>query len=390
MTNTTQETVEETVNDEGKTETAEVSYLDMSDEEIMAAGPPTAVASTVGAETKPDEVDEVPSNTDDASKAEPTNVAEDSPVGNPSDTVEGEQPTETDKTKSEKEEPEKTNAEPEVVDYKAMYEQILAPFKANGREIKVDSIEDAKALMQMGANYNKKMAAIKPSLKILKMLENNNLLDESRLSFLIDLDKKNPEAISKLVKDSGIDAIDIDATKAEAYKQGNYQVDDREVALDSVLDEIQDTKSFNRTIEIVSKQWDAPSKQIIASSPQLIKTINDHVDRGIYDIINTEIEKEKLFGRLDGLSDLEAYRKVGDAIQARGGFNHLSSSQGKPETKPVIVEPKPKLPVDDKLKDKRKAASVTKPVVAVTSNNDFNPLSMSDEEFSKASSKKFR
>src|SRR5690606_38757650 len=96
------------------------------------------------------------------------------------------------------------------VDHKAIVDKLFAPFKANGKEMVVDNVDDAVALMQMGANYNKKMAALKPNLKLLKLLENNNLLSEEKIGFLIDLDKKNPAAIGKLLKDSGIDPLDVD------------------------------------------------------------------------------------------------------------------------------------------------------------------------------------
>jgi hypothetical protein len=274
-----------------------------------------------------------------------------------------------------------------AVDYKAEYEKLLTPFKANGREIAVSNIDDAIALMQMGANYNKKMAALKPNLKLMKLLENNGLLNEERLSFLIDLEKKNPEAISKLVKDSGLDPLDLDAEKASGYKPNTYTVDDKEMELDTVLDELQGTPSYNRTLDIVSNKWDGPSKQVIANSPQILKVINDHVQSGIYDTIIKEVEKERVFGRLTGLSDIEAYRQVGDSIQARGGFASVGNQEQQNPTKPVVVVPKPKSVDDDKLKDKKRAASSNKPAASVGLTSGFNPLAMSDEEFSKVNPK---
>lgn len=273
--------------------------------------------------------------------------------------------------------------EESTVDYKAEYERLLAPFKANGRDITVKGVDDAITLMQMGANYNKKMAALKPNLALLKMLENNGLLSEEKISFLIDLEKKNPDAINKLIKDSGIDPMDIDAEKASGYKPTAYRVDEREVELDQVLDEIQETPSYNRTLEIVSKEWDAKSKQTIADSPQLLKVINNHVQSGIYDLISKEIESERVFGRLNGLSDIEAYRQVGDSIQARGGFDHLGRQGQQAAPKPVVVQPKPKVVDEDKIKEKKRAASSTKPAAASTAPKDFNPLSLSDAEFNK-------
>ena len=274
-------------------------------------------------------------------------------------------------------------------DYKAEYEKLLAPFVANGREITVKSVDDAIALMQMGANYNKKMAALKPNLKLMKLLESNGLMSEEKIGFLIDLEKKSPEAISKLIKESGLDPMDLDADKADGYKPTARAVDDRELELDAVLDEIQESPAYQRTITVVSKEWDAESKQVIANAPQLLKVINSHVQSGIYDLISKEIEGERMLGRLRGVSDIEAYRQVGDAIQARGGFAHLSAPgstqrQQAPAAAPVVVQPKPKQVDEEKLKEKRRAASTAKPAASSAAvASDFNPLALSDEEFSK-------
>ena len=368
---------------------AQVDYLAMSDEEIMNVVAPVEPVAVV---EKTNE-EEVPGVTATEPVTEVSEQANEEAEGN---TVASDTATETkteateEKTEPEKQE-EKAEKETQAVDYEAEYKRLLAPFKANGREIQVKSVDDAVALMQMGANYNKRMAALKPNLKMLKLLENNGLLSEEKISYLIDLEKKNPAAINKLVKDSGLDPMDLDAEKAGEYKPKIHSVDDREIDLDTVLDEIQETPTYTQTLEIVSKKWDGASKQTIASTPQLLKVINDHVANGIYDLINQEVERERMFGRLNGLSDIEAYRRVGDAINARGGFNHLVSNQGKPNQEPVVVQPKPKAPADDKLNEKRRAASSTKPAnVSTAAASDFNPLALSDEEFSKLAEIRFR
>jgi hypothetical protein len=285
-------------------------------------------------------------------------------------------------------------AAPPAINYQAEYERLLAPFKANGRDIAVKSVEDAITLMQMGANYNKKMAALKPNLKLMKLLENNGLLSEDKLSFLIDLDKKRPEAISKLVKDSGLDPLsDLDPEKASAYQQTTYTVDDRELALDTVLDELKDSPAYTRTLDVVSNKWDVASRQTVAAEPVLLKVIDSHIASGIYDMISAEIDNERLFGRLAGLSDIEAYRQVGDAIQARGGFNHLGGATAPPTTAPAatapIAPPNPVVP-DDKRNDKRRAAGAAPPATPRSPvPADFNPLAMSDEEFVKQGLPKF-
>jgi hypothetical protein len=380
------------------------SYLDMSDEEIMNSSGPAEIAQTPAQaeEVDPadnagnppaDDADTKADDAEDDNDDEATGTVDEKDVS--ADAESGEKTEDKDNAKAEsddsKKEPEKVEDTP-AVDFEAEYKRLLAPFKANGREIAVNSVDDAIVLMQMGANYNKKMAALKPNLKLMKLLENNGLLSEEKIGFLIDLEKKNPAAINKLVKDSGIDPMDLDAEKASGYKQTAYTVDDREIELDTVLDELQGTPSYNRTLEIVSTKWDGASKQVIAGNPQLLKVINDHVSAGIYDVISQEIERERVFGRLSGLSDIEAYRQVGDALHAKGAFTSLakgsSPNQEKPATPPVVVTPKPKVE-DDTLKDKRRAASSTRPAAPTSAPKDFNPLALSDEEFTKLVNKQF-
>ena len=365
---------------------AQVDYLSMPDAEIMAAGAPAEVVQAP-AEVK----EETPASeavTENNTEALEGSAADDGAANQTGNKSVKEADTTTEKQAETLDAP-ADNAS--ALDYEAEYKRLLAPFKANGREISVKSVDDAVTLMQMGANYNKKMAALKPSLKLMKLLENNGLLNEEKISYLIDIEKKNPNAIQKLVKDSGIDPMDFDAEKAGEYKPKIHTVDDREMDLDTVLDEIQDTPSYNQTLQIVSKSWDGASKQVVANTPQLLKVINDHVANGIYNIISEEVERERVFGRLNGLSDIEAYRQVGDAIQARGGFNHLGNAQAKTPQAPVVVQPKPKKADEDRLNEKRRAASSTKPAnTSQASNDDFNPLSLSDEEFAKFAAKRFR
>lgn len=278
-----------------------------------------------------------------------------------------------------------------TIDYKAAYEQLTAPFKANGRDIKVESVDEAIRLMQMGANYNRKMAALKPNLAIMKSLEQNGLLSQDKINFLIDLDKKNPEAISKLIKDSGIDPLDISAEKAGAYKPSNHGVADVEVELDHVLDDLKDAPKYTETLDLIGKTWDSKSRQIIANQPNLIRVINGHMQNGVYDLVATELERKRLFGGLQGLSDLEAYQQVGDAMASEGKFDHLQKKAGQPDSAgqqapgaKTEVKPALKKADDSKREEQRRAAAPAKG--AAPSGKlpaDFNPLSLSDEEFAK-------
>ena len=243
------------------------------------------------------EVPMVPESDEDSPKEEEidSDDLEEEPSEETSDELDVDEEEESDEDpETEEPEPEETSEE---VDFKSEYEKLLAPFKANGKDIKVDSVEEATKLMQMGANYTKKMVELKPHLKMIKMLQKNKLMDEGQLNYLIDLSNKEPQAIAKLIKDSGIDPLDIDQESTE-YTPKNYAVSDKEVNLDEVLGQIESTPTYEKTLDIVGNKWDDSSKEILSDKPQMIVQINDHMANGIYDKIVAEIDKQQMFGGL--------------------------------------------------------------------------------------------
>lgn len=273
-------------------------------------------------------------------------------------------------------------------DYKAELERVLSPIKANGREIQVSSVDDAIQLMQMGANYHKKMAALKPNLAVLKLLEQHGLLDQEKLSYLIDLDKKNPDAIKKLVTDSGIDPLDIDTEKAGDYKPSNYSIDEKAVELDAVLDELKGSQHYAPLLQTVGKDWDAQSRQIIADTPDLLRTLHSHMASGIFAKITSAVETERAFGRLSGMSDLEAYRAVGDKLNAQGAFNSVSANTATAPAKVVPVKAASTPNTNSAAKQKKLAASTSRASAPVQP-QAFNPLAMSDAELMQLDITKF-
>ena len=360
----------------------ENSLLEMSDEEIMNLDPATFAVAPQEEEQEEDQEEEEepagesePEGDDEPAGEEVTPEGEDEPAKEEGEDKDS--PASEDKAKEEAE-----PAPKEETDYKAEYEKILAPFSANGKQMQVQSAEEAITLMQMGANYNKKMAALKPNLKLLKLLENNGLLSEEKLSFLIDLDKKNPDAITKLVKDSGLDPLEMDVSKSD-YKPNTYTVHDREVELDSVLSDIQDTPTYSKTISIVGNKWDGESKKIIVENPQLIKVINDHMASGVFDLISNEVDRQRALNRLNGVSDIEAYRLVGDEMHNRGALR--PASQPAQKVPGTVREPVPTKPAaqNQDTRSKKLAASTPKAAAPVKNDPDFNPLAMSDEDFAK-------
>ena len=378
-------TIDNLTSEQETPEKEEISLLNMSDEEALEFDLSSLESSS---EESVDEDDQEPSDSgaDDVEDTEDEDETSD-PETEEEDTDESDEETSDEENTTEEAEDEDSETEDSETElnYEEFYKQITAPFTANGKEMHIDNVEDAIQLMQMGAGYNKKMAALKPNLKLLKVLENNDLLDESKLGYLIDLSKKKPDAITKLIKDSGIDPMDIDVEKESEYKPETYTIDDRELALDEVISSIKDRPNFNKTLDLVSNEWDGPSKQIVSDNPQIIEVISDHMNNGVYDVIAAEVEKGRMLGRLTGLSDLDAYKAVGDALDKQGGFDHLFKSE---DPAPAKVDPVVKKATDQKLKSKKRAASSTRSTKQAKA-SDYNPLSMSDEDFAKVGIDKF-
>ena len=283
----------------------------------------------------------------------------------------------------------------QVIDYEAAYKQIMQPFKANGRIVNLNSPEEVIKLMQMGANYVKKMQAIQPNLKVLRMLENNQLLDEGKLSEVIDLMKGDKAALAKFVKDRNIDPMDIDPETAVDYKPGNHKVADSEINFQTTLEELGSSDAGQNLIIQMQHAWDAKSRQEVFKEPAHLKTLEQHMQIGIYDQIAAEVEKQKALGhpQIASLPFIHAYEVVGKALAQQGllKVNQVNPAQGQPNAGNPIQQkavqelgrgtaPKKKQDLNSK---QAKAASPSAKSTKKAS-VEFNPLAGSDEEFLKS------
>lgn len=296
-------------------------------------------------------------------------------------------------TKAESEEGE-SDPEPKdtgKADYEAFYKQIMAPFKANGKTIQLQSADEVISLMQMGANFTKKMQAIQSHKKYLMMLEQNGLLDENKLSFYIDLEKKNPEAIKKFLKDAEIDPVDFDTSAEVNYKSGSHAVTDQEANLATAIEELNSMTNGKETLQSVNA-WDSASKKVLYENPEILGAIHTQRENGIYSRITAEMERRKVLGQVaPNVPFLQAYKTIGDELAAKGVFQ--SSTQPAPSGQqpvqvrtPVTVRPAktPGTKAADASKVRAAAAtrSVSRPAKA-----SVNVLAMSDEEFLKFADK---
>lgn len=263
------------------------------------------------------------------------------------------------------------------VDFEDAYKRIMSPFKASKRMMQVNNIDDAISLMQKGADYHSKMKTLSPHLKMISMLEKEGLLDQTKLNNLIDISKKDPKAIAQLIKDSGIDPLDIDTEEVD-YKPNNYGVSDSEFKLNQVLEDIKSSPSFDKTIRIVGKEWDEESKKVISNNPEIISIINEHVFNGVYDKVQSVVDTERALGRLN-IPDVAAYKQVAEHLQQQGDI----VLDGQVNNPPPISVPKTKAKDAAEIQQKRKAAAATKKTTSKAKSGPTSYLNMTDEEFMK-------
>ena len=288
-----------------------------------------------------------------------------------------------DEVEKEEQEAEVTDAESETeseVDYAAEYKRLIGtPIKANGKDITIDSIDDAIKLIQMGANYYKKVEQLKPAQKIVSMLEKAQLLDESKLSFAIDLLNKDPAAIQSLVGD--MDISDVLDEKHNGYTPKDHTVSDVQLNLDNAISDVASTPTGHITLKVLGEQWDQASRQIVVSNPSIIGLINQHVADGTFDTVTREVEKRRMLGQIpQGLNDIEAYKFVGDQLYANGNATTAHKGQQNVATnanaKPIVK------PSKETVVNKKRAASNTARTSSQSvSQNMDDVFAMSDEEF---------
>jgi len=359
-------------------EAQETNQIDEADgEQTLEAESNEGTTEEVVAESNTDEsdaddsVDEVADPLEDTLAEDETTNDDNSTESQDTDVTAN---TETDDTLED-------TQESSGVDFEGAYKRIMSPFKASKRMMQVDTVDDAISLMQKGADYNQKMQALNPNLKIVSMLEKEGLLDTAKLNNLIDLSKKNPQAIAKLIKDSGIDPLDIDTDEEVDYKPTDYGVSDTEFKINQALDGIKDSPSFDKTLNVLSKEWDNESKKVITENPEIIGIINDHVYNGVYDKVQSIIDSERAVGRLANVPDVVAYRQVAEYLQHQGAI--VNEGHGNQQLQASVPQTKANEVDTAKLNQKRKAAASTKKTASKKTSSTPDYLKMTDDEFMK-------
>ena len=278
-------------------------------------------------------------------------------------------------TKTDKESTEvKKDDSTKDVDYEAVYKDIFKPFKANGKDITPRTVEDVVQLMQMGANYTKKMQLMAPLKKAAESLSRADIKEDD-LNFLIDVHKGDKEAIKKLLTKHNVDPMELDLDSTN-YVPKNNIVSDEDVEYSNILDDIRD--SLPKIQEIMTSTWDTKSKEALLKDPNLMRALHEEIAMGRFDNVQAQLEIEKTFGRYKGKSDVEAYIDLVTKLAAKEQSNHQPDGTNKPTPKADV----PTKPIPDKTKAAPIRTKATNQGSTLTAKDIF---SMSEDQFAKLS-----
>ena len=265
------------------------------------------------------------------------------------------------------------------------YTKVTAKFNASGKEFQVDNADDVISLMQKGIDYNIKMSTLKPALKMVKALEAHGITQED-IGLLIDIHNRKPEAIASLVKQADIDLYSVDDESVDRYAPTDAQITDEEYEFQNVISSISASPRYADVMQFVANSTVA-DKQEVYSQPQILKSLIDHAQLGIFDKVMAEVDKLQVLGRLpQGMTPLQAYHAIGS--QMFGG--EPTPSQEQPQVNLQVQQPiaKPvQRPAQQPQSNTARRAAAA-PSNAAKSGAKPKPtphdlFTMSDEEFSK-------
>lgn len=319
----------ETMSDEDFAKLDPSKFVDVQDEpvpESEVAEVPTEVNEDIDQPEPPaeEEVPEVSDSNENGGEAGSSHAEVTNEPGTDPQT-----PTPVEEKSEPETKPDETNVDPK----EEFFNKVTAKFNANGREFQISNPDDVVSLMQKGLHYNQKMAAMKPSLKIIKALQEKGIESVEQLGYLFDLQDKKPEAIAKLVQESGIETFDLNEEKAAAYTASVPHVSDQSVEFDIVVNSLKGNEHFN-TVAQELQTFDEQSKEKVFNNPRLLEVLTSHVQNGQYQQIVSRLQTEQALGRLAGMPFIEAYGLVGDAMFAQ-------QQAPAPVAQPVVNVPAP-------------------------------------------------
>jgi hypothetical protein len=264
-------------------------------------------------------------------------------------------------------------------------------FRANGKDYEFSSeeiVDQFPKIFGQAMDYTKKMQTIKPWRKTIDAIEGAEL-NHDDVSLMIDVLKGDKDAITEVLKRTGIDTLELDTETESKYVAKDYGRDDSALAIKDIVEDISQDVEYATTHNVLSKQWDESSWNVMAQNPEMIRLLHTDVKSGMYDTLQPIAEKLKVY---DGAkkSDLDYYKEAAQqhfaqTAEQEAYEERMAEKQAKREAaeaeKARLAEVKAKSQKRTATKQasvKRKAAAPTK---SAASRDVIDYLDDSDEAF---------
>jgi len=227
---------------------------------------------------------------------------------------------------------ENTSDNNQTVDYRAEYERILeekqryedfynqatSEFVANGRKVK--GFTDPKKIIeaqQMAAGFSEKMAGFKQYRPYINALKEKGILDHpERFNLAMNLLDGDKEAIKKQIKDLDIDPYELDMDNINYVQKNNLQ-SKTELALNDLVEQANESGVGKEITNILVKEWDDSSILEVIDDPKTGSDLINHMQTGIYDIVQERIMKKKMTdvrGTFGSQSSIQQYREAASEL----------------------------------------------------------------------------
>ena len=202
--------------------------------------------------------------------------------------------------------------------------------KVNGNMVPINSIEELYALASGGGHMTQQLQALSSKKKSFAMMEQHGISDAD-ISMLAEIKSGNKDALATLLKQSGVESMDIPDEVAEGYQPGQFIPSDQSMNLKAVQDEISMDQEYAVTQNIVNNIMDQESQRQLVKDPLMIKQLHQDVKSGAYERVSGEAMKLKM---MDGglKSDMDYYIQA-----AQSGGQPPQQMQTPPTQQPAPV-----------------------------------------------------
>lgn len=282
-------------------------------------------------------------------------------------------------------------AKPDVVEDKQLdseslanfHKALTAPLKAAGHEFTLDDPNQIRELVSKGLDYTRKMQQISHLRGIGEILREHDMLDPVKLAYAVDLANHKPEAIARLIKESGVDTFELGDDVADSYQAtpANIEGKAKEVSVREIVEQYKDDENFNAVFN-EARQWDDASQVTLVNNPEVLHLLAAHANNGVYKQVMAKVIQERaITGTTEPI--LQHYNRVGQAMFAAendGGHAQAPQKQAPAKSERVVIKRKS---VDEATRRKALAPTASTKTktksLKITSPSDI--YNMSEDEF---------